>query len=61
MNREQKFKILKEKVQDAITDYVYETGDNEFSALIEVSVVDGWTQFPEIMKYANFEEDQENG
>lgn len=52
MEREQRLKVLKEKIQDAITDYVYETGDNEFSALVEVSAVDGWTQTPEIMKYA---------
>lgn len=57
MNREQRFEILKEKIQDAVTDYVYETGDNEFSALVEVSAVDGWTLSPEIMKYANVEED----
>lgn len=57
MNREEIFEILKEKIQDAVTDYVYETGDNDFSALVEVSAVDGWTQSPKIMKYANFEED----
>ena len=61
MNREQRFKVLKEKVQEAISDYVYETGDNEFSALVEVSAVGGWTQCPEIMKYTSFEEDEENG
>lgn len=38
-------------IQDAVTDYSYETHENEFSAVVEVRCVNGWTQIPEIVLY----------
>lgn len=56
MNKDQRLENLKEQIQNAISEYVYETGDENFSALVEVSAVDGWAEMPEIKKYVKFEE-----
>lgn len=56
MNKEQRLEVLKEKIQDAISDYVYETNDNEFSAVVKISAVSGWAEMPEIKEYIHFEE-----
>lgn len=53
---DKRLELLKEKIQDAISDYVYETNDNEFSAIVEISVVNGWTERPEIKSYIYFEQ-----
>ena len=59
MNREQRLQKLIELVQDAVSDYVYETSDSEFSALISVSVSSGWTIRPEIKEYETYTEDND--
>lgn len=59
MNREQRLQTLIELVQDAVDEYVYETNDSEFSALISVSASSGWTNRPEIKEYETHTEDNE--
>lgn len=59
MNREQRLQTLIELVQDAVDEYVYETNDSEFSALISVSASSGWTNRPEIKEYETDTEDNE--
>ena len=59
MNREQRLQKLIELVQNAVNEYVYETSDSEFSALISVSASSGWTNIPEIKEYETDTEDNE--
>lgn len=56
MNEEQRLEMLKEQIQNAISEYVYETGDENFSASVEISASCGWSEMPEIKKYVHFEE-----
>lgn len=53
---DKRLELLKEKIQDAISDYVYETGDERFYALVEVQVENGWTETPKIKEYRQYEE-----
>lgn len=53
MNKTDRFAKLEEKIQAAITDYVSEADDQDFSALISVSVKDGWTAISEIKSYSS--------
>lgn len=51
---DKRLELLKEKIQDAISDYVYETGDERFYALVEVQAENGWTKQPQIKEYKHF-------
>lgn len=53
MNKEQRIEKLIELIQNAVDEYVYETQDDEFSALINISASDGWTNTPEIKDYVS--------
>ena len=53
MNKEQRIETLIELIQDAVAEYVYETQDDEFSALINISASSGWTNTPEIKYYVS--------
>ena len=53
---EKRLELLKEKVQEAIADYVYETGDVRFSALVEVESENGWATVPKIKEYKHYPE-----
>ena len=46
MNKEQRIEKLIELIQDAVAEYVYETQDDEFYALINISASSGWTNTP---------------
>lgn len=54
MNKTDRLAKLVTKIQDAISDYVYEAEDCYFSALISVSAADGRTAVPEIISYSSF-------
>ncbi len=53
---EERLELLKEKIQDAIAEYVYETGDEQFSALVEVESENGWAIVPNIKEYKHYPE-----
>ena len=55
-SKEERLEKLKQAIQDGISEYVYETGDGDFTALVEVQAVSGWSEKPEIKKYVHFEE-----
>ena len=59
MKREQRHEKLIELIQDAVTDYVYETNDEDFAALIEVNVGSGWTTKPVIKSYECYTDEDE--
>lgn len=40
--------LLTDLIQDAVTTYCYDSGEDEFSAVITVATHDGWTEPPEI-------------
>lgn len=44
-------KLLSDLIQDAVTEYSYETHEDEFSAVVEVRCVNGWTQIPDVVFY----------
>ena len=46
--------ILKELIQDAVSEYVFQTGETDFIAVIEVKADAGWTQTPEIKDYKQY-------
>lgn len=61
MNIEQRHKLLIERIQEAIDDYVYETKDEDFTALIEVNACCGETNKPVIKSYECYaDEDEQN-
>lgn len=45
--------LLTELIQDAVTDYCYESGEDEFSVVITVATHDGWTEVPKIKMHDN--------
>lgn len=44
---------LAQLIQDAVTDYCYDSGEAEFSAVITVATYNGRTEKPEIKMYDN--------
>lgn len=45
--------LLTELIQAAVTNYCYDSGEDEFTAVITVATHEGWTSTPEIVKYEN--------
>lgn len=46
--------ILKELIQDAVSEYVFQTGETDFIAVIEVEAEYGATFPPEIKDYKQY-------
>lgn len=45
--------LLSELIQGAVSEYNYQTGEDDFTAVVNVTVNDGWTDRPEIKAYNN--------
>lgn len=43
--------LLADLIQDAVSEYTSETGEDEFSAVVTVATYNGWTQIPTIQEY----------
>lgn len=48
--------LLTDLIQDAVTTYCYDSGEDEFSAVITVATHDGWTEMPKIKMYDNHQQ-----